>query len=151
VVRLPNPLSQLSQENNPKPLVCDRAVLTISNSGSWNLVAHFENQETLADVSFVFEFGLTFEDPARGRFAMTIDGGLSAAGEGSATRIGLRILGYPPSGWYERHGTFGPFEDPTYWQSARSSSGRFKMVAAFGEPDAGNIPDPPTKFFNSDD
>jgi hypothetical protein len=106
VLPLPQPLSQLSQENNAKPIICDRAVLTISNSGSWNLNAHFDNQETLADVNFVFEVTLSFVDAAGNRFGETIDGGLSAAGDGPATTIGLRALGYPPAGTYLRHGTF---------------------------------------------
>ena len=46
VMTLPHPLP-LSQENNPKPVVCDRATLTISNSGSWGLTAHFETRKPL--------------------------------------------------------------------------------------------------------
>jgi len=143
VLPLPQPLSQLSQENNPKPVVCDHAVLTICNSGSWNLTAHFENQETLADVSFVFEAGLSFVDAAGNRFGESIDGALSAAGDGPATQSGLRTLGYPPAGTFHRHGTFAPFQNPTYWLNAKISSPQYRMLAAFGEPAGGNIPDPP--------
>jgi hypothetical protein len=49
----------------------------------------------------------------------------------------------PPAGTCQRSGTFAPFRDPAYWQGARASAPQFRMLAAFGEPDGGNIPDPP--------
>jgi hypothetical protein len=140
---LEQPLSQLSQENNPKPLVCDRAILTCRNDGTWNFEAHLRNEETLADVSFLFEVRLNFVDPSGIQFGDTIDGALSAAGDGLATTIGLRVKGYPPAGTFIRQGTFGAFQSPTYWANVKSTTAQFRMLAAFGEPDSPNIPDPP--------
>ncbi len=143
VFPLPQPLEQLSQENSPKPLRCDQATLIICDDGMWNLTAHFQNQETLADVSFLFEVKLGFGDPVGAQFGETIDGALSAAGDGPATKIGLRILGYPQAGTFFRHGVFAPFQNPLFFQNAKASTPQFRMLAAFGEPDGGNIPDPP--------
>jgi hypothetical protein len=136
-------LSQLSPENDPKPLVCDQATVTCRDDGTWNFRAHMSNEETLADVSFLLEVRLKFVDSAGIQFGETIDGALSAAGDGSATKVGLRVKGYAPAGIFVRQGNFEAFQSPTYWQNVKSTNAQFRMLAAFGEPDSPNIPDPP--------
>jgi hypothetical protein len=99
-----------------------------------------------ADVGFLFEVRLDADGVS---FGATIDGALSAAGDGPATRIGLRTLGYPAAGTFHRHGVFAAFAVPNLFQKAKSSSAQYRMIPAFGEPDAGNIPDPPDELETS--
>jgi hypothetical protein len=137
------PLSALSHENDPKPMVCDMAMLTCRPDGRWNFQAHLDNQETQADLSFLLEVRLDFADSAGRQFGDTIDGALSAAGDGPATKSGLRILGYPSGGTFLRHGVFDPFKESAYFQSVKATAARFRLLVATQEPDSPNIPDPP--------
>ncbi len=142
--RLASPISQSSQSGaNPKPLVCDMAMMTCLPDGNWNFTAHLANMETESDVSFLFEGKLDFVDSQDRQFGDTIDGALSAAGSGAASQVGLRILGYPPGGTFIRKGVFAPFQEPAFWQGVKTSSIQFLMQPAWQEPLGGNIPDPP--------
>ncbi len=139
------PLSAFSHESDPKPMVCDMAVLVCRPDGRWTFQAHLENQETRADLSFLLEVKLDFRDSAGRQFGDTIDGALSASGEGPATKAGLRILGYPSGGTFIHHGVFGPFKEPAYFESVKATAARFRLLVATQEPDSPNIPDPPDK------
>ncbi len=141
---LPAPISQNSQSgSNPQPLVCDQAMLSCQPDGNWTFTAHLSNMETMSDVSFLFEGKLDFVDGQGRQFGDTIDGALSAAGDGAASKAGLRILGYPAAGTYVRRGFYAPFTEPAFWQRVKTSTISWRMQPAWSEPMGGNIPDPP--------
>lgn len=109
---LPAPIQQLSRTANLEPVVCDTATVVCRRNGTWELYAHFENKNTEADCSLLFQFALA--PNGTHPFSITIDLDLSAAGNGRATRIGSRIRGVPPEVTITRTGTFLEFQNSSY-------------------------------------
>lgn len=123
---LPSPLEWLSGVGERQPLVCDAASVTCRHDGTWRFTAHLENRETEADCSFI----VAFEVPDPDGFGASLEGELSAAGEGRVTKIGIRVRGVPPADTFTSTGVFGLFRDPRYWSRLLGATGNFRIAIA---------------------
>ncbi|MGG5787935.1 hypothetical protein ACQ3VH_12785 [Bacillus pretiosus] len=125
VFHLEKSLQWLSQENNPKPLICSQANVTCRHDGGWEFNAYLENQETEADCSFDLKFSVNgISQP----FEILLSGDLSASGNGSVTKIGMRTHGIPPAKTFSRTGHFDGFRNPLYWEEFLKASGKFEFL-----------------------
>ncbi|MCC6175963.1 MAG: hypothetical protein IT305_11710 [Chloroflexi bacterium] len=132
------PLSQLSHENDPKPVVCSTASVVCRHSGGWEFTAHVENKEPKADCSLDVQFDLSGVSPP---FGAVVSSDLSAPGSSA----GLSLYGVPSQRTLTRPGTFTGFQNPSYWESVLGATGKFSLIAAFENyaptPEAPDSPD----------
>ena len=134
------PLKRLSHRNDPKPLVCQSALVTLRHNSGWEFTAFLENQEEQSDCSFDLQFKLEAVSSA---FAAVLPGDLSA--KGSTT--GLALHGIPSSNTFSRQDHFAAFTNPSYWEEVLSATQKFEMSVAWqdyaGDPEEPDYEDPP--------
>jgi hypothetical protein len=123
------PIVRESTTNAHLPLVWDSGTLVCHHDGTWKLTAHIENQETDADVDFIFQVTLAFVDAAGHQFVMSREAELSAAGNGEVTMIGYRTHGIPPEQTFTISDHYGPFRDPGYWSNVLKTTAVFDLPA----------------------
>jgi len=135
------PISQLSRRNDPKPLVCTSAAITLRHNGSWEFTAHLENQETKADCSFDLQFRLA---GVSAPFGAVQPGDLSMK-DGTE---GTVLLGIPSAKTFTRQDNFGGFTNPAYWEEVLGANYLFEFGAVTwqdyaGYPEEPDSEDPP--------
>ncbi|ADO71977.1 hypothetical protein [Stigmatella aurantiaca] len=120
------PLKQLSHRNNPKPLVCQWATVTLRHNGSWEAQAFLENQEEEADCSFDLQFKL---EGLSSPFGAVLPGDLS----GKDSTKGSALQGVPSSHTFSRQDHFAGFSNPSYWEEVLSATHRFELFVAWDD------------------
>ncbi len=135
------PISQLSRRNDPKPLVCTSAAVTIRHNGSWEFTAYVENQETKADCSFDVQFRLV---AVSSPFGAVLPGDLSMKGGTEGTVL----LGIPSSRTFSRQGNSAALTSPAYWEEVLGANYVFEFGAVAwqdyaGYPEEPDSEDPP--------
>lgn len=135
------PLKRLSHRNDPKPLVCQSALIPVRHNGSREFTAFLENQEEQADCSFDLQFKLEGVSSA---FGAVVPGDLSAKG----STKGLAVYSIPSSRTFSRQDHFAGFTHPTFLEEVLSATHKFELSVAWQdcagyveEPDYEDKPD----------
>lgn len=132
---LAKPLSRLSHRNDdPKPLVCQSAFITLRHKTAWEFTAFLENQEDHAECSFDLQFSLV---GVSSPFDAVVKGDLSAK---DAT-TGIALWGIPSSNTFPRHDHFAGFANPSYWEEVLGANYKFELYVAWD--DGGGYPEEP--------
>jgi hypothetical protein len=131
VFAAPTPITKVSRQNNPKPLVCDQARLVCRQDGSWVFEAALHNEETEADVSCILSVPLSHVSSNGVRFGNTVERAFSAAGNGPITKVGMRAQGIPPQTSIRDAGVFGAFRGSHFWAGIMAATAQWDLVPAW--------------------